>query len=139
MEETGHKTAKITFCGGAGTVTGSNFLLEAEGKKILIDCGLVQGLKIADDINWDPFTYDSKEIDILFVSHAHVDHIGRIPKLISEGFRGKIYSTKPTKALSGPMLDDTMGILSKNIALRLDKIYTEENIKLAFSLWSGFN
>ena len=132
------KTAKITFCGGAGTVTGSNFLLEAEGKKILIDCGLVQGIKLADDINWDPFTYDSKEIDILFISHAHVDHIGRIPKLISEGFRGKIYSTKPTRALALPMLEDTAEILKKNTDLGLDKIYTAENIKLALSLWEGF-
>ena len=76
------KTAKITFCGGAGTVTGSNFLLEIDGKRILIDCGLTQGTKVADDINWDPFPYDVKGVDILFVTHAHVDHVGRIPKLI---------------------------------------------------------
>ena len=106
--------AKITFCGGAGTVTGSNFLLEADGKKILIDCGLTQGIKLADDINWSPFSYDSREIDMLFVTHAHVDHIGRIPKLIEEGFRGKIYSTPPTRSLALPMLNDTMAILSKN-------------------------
>ncbi|MEK7128368.1 MAG: MBL fold metallo-hydrolase [Patescibacteria group bacterium] len=133
------KTAKITFCGGTGSVTGSNFLLEIDGKKILIDCGLTQGFKLADDINWDPFPYDAKTIDILFVTHAHVDHIGRIPKLIHEGFRGKIYSTKPTKALATFMLEDTMGILSKNTELGLDKIYTEENIQLALSLWEGFD
>jgi len=108
------KTAKITFCGGTGSVTGSNFLLEADGKKILIDCGLTQGIKLADDINWDPFPYDSKAIDILFITHAHVDHLGRVPKLISEGFRGKIYSTEPTRALASPMLEDTADILSKN-------------------------
>lgn len=130
--------AKITFCGGTGSVTGANFLLEAGGKKILIDCGLTQGIKLADDMNWDPFPYDPKEIDILFITHAHVDHIGRIPKLISEGFRGKIYSTKPTQALTGPMLEDTTGILSKNREFHLDKIYTEENTKIALSLWQGF-
>src|SRR3990167_7547140 len=132
------KIAKITFCGGTGSVTGANFLLEVEGKKILVDCGLTQGFKLADDINWDPFPYDGKTIDILFVTHAHVDHLGRVPKLINEGFRGKIYSTEPTHALALPMLEDTAGILSKNTELHLDKIYTEENIKLALSLWQGF-
>jgi len=132
------KIAKITFGGGTGSVTGANFLLEIEDKKILIDCGLTQGLKMADDINWDPFPYDAKSIDILFITHAHIDHIGRIPKLISEGFRGEIYSTKPTLRLSGIMLEDTMEILSKNTMLDLDKIYTPENIKLALSLWQGF-
>jgi len=132
------KIAKITFCGGTGLVTGANFLLEIDGKKILVDCGLIQGIKLADDINWDPFLYDPKEIDILFVTHGHVDHLGRIPKLIKEGFHGKIYSTEPTKGLAEPMLEDTAGILSKNTDLGLDKIYTEENIKLALSLWQGF-
>ena len=132
------KTAKITFYGGTGSVTGSNFLLEIDGKKVLVDCGLTQGFKLADDINWDPFPYDPKSIDILFITHAHVDHIGRVPKLIAEGFRGKIYSTEPTRGLASPMLEDTMEILSKNTDLGLDKIYTPENIKLALSLWSGF-
>jgi metallo-beta-lactamase family protein len=132
------KTAKITFCGGTGSVTGANFLFEVDGKKILVDCGLTQGEKVADDINWDPFPYDSKEIDILFVTHAHVDHLGRIPKLIAEGFKGQIYSTLPTLGLAPAMLEDTAGILSKNTELGLDKIYTPENIKLALSLWQGF-
>ncbi|OGI75661.1 hypothetical protein A3C67_02620 [Candidatus Nomurabacteria bacterium RIFCSPHIGHO2_02_FULL_42_19] len=139
MESTGEKTAKITFYGGVNSVTGANFLMEADGKKILVDCGLTQGTKWIDDVNWAPFGYDPKEIDILFITHAHVDHIGRIPKLIQEGFCGKIYSTMPTKMLAGPMLDDTMGILSKNTALKLDEIYTPDNIKTALSLWSGFN
>jgi metallo-beta-lactamase family protein len=132
------KNAKITFCGGTGSVTGANFLLEIEGKKFLIDCGLTQGDKLDDAVNWEPFPYDPKEIEILFITHAHLDHLGRIPKLVNDGFRGKIYSTEPTKALAGPMLDDTMGILGKNRELGLDKIYTEENIKLTLSLWHGF-
>ena len=133
------KEAKIKFCGGTGSVTGANFLLEIDGKKILVDCGLTQGFKVADDINWDPFPYDSKEIDILFVTHAHVDHLGRIPKLLHEGFKGKIYSTEPTHALALPMLEDTAGILSKNTELNLDKIYSPENLKTTLSLWQGFD
>jgi len=133
------KIAKVTFYGGTGSVTGANFLLEIDGKRILIDCGLTQGENLEDSINWDPFPYDPKEIDILFVTHAHVDHLGRIPKLINEGFRGEIYSTEPTKALAGPMFEDTAGILGRNEDLGLDKIYSAENIKLAVSLWQGFS
>ena len=132
------KIAKVTFHGGTGSVTGANFMLEIDGKKILVDCGLTQGSKVADDVNWDPFPYDPKEVDILFVTHGHVDHLGRIPKLIHEGFRGKIYSTEPTKGLALPMLEDTAGILEKNTELGLDKIYSPENIKLTLSLWEGF-
>src|SRR3990167_472579 len=132
------KNVKLTFCGGTGSVTGANFLFEIEDKKILVDCGLTQGFNLADDINWDPFPYDAKTINILFITHAHVDHLGRVPKLISEGFRGKIYSTKPTRALAFPMLEDTADILSKNTELHIDKIYTPENIKSALSLWQGF-
>ena len=132
------KIAKITFHGGTGSVTGANFLFEVEGKKMLVDCGLTQGTKMADDINWNDFAYNPKEIDILFITHAHVDHIGLIPKLINEGFEGKIYSTEPTKALANPMLEDTSGILSKNREHGLDKIYSEENIKKALSLWESF-
>ena len=138
MENTIAKTAKITFYGGTGTVTGANFLLEIDGKRILVDCGLTQGEKIADDINWSPFLYNPKEIDILFVTHAHIDHLGRVPKLIKEGFQGKIYSTEPTRGLANPMLEDTAAILSKNTELGLDKIYSAENIKTALSLWQGF-
>jgi metallo-beta-lactamase family protein len=131
--------AKITFCGGTGSVTGANFLFEVDGKKILVDCGLTQGMKLADDINWDPFPYDPKEIDILFVTHAHVDHLGRVPKLIHDGFNGKIYSTEPTKAMAPLMLEDTAGILSKSSEFNLGTIYSEENIRKALSLWEGFN
>ena len=129
--------ATITFSGGAGSVTGSNFLFEADGKKILVDCGLLQGVKLADDINWEPFPYEPKEVDILFVTHAHVDHLGRIRKILAEGFRGKILSTPPTRALAGPMLDDAAGILRGNPHFALEKIYTEERLRETLSLWQS--
>ena len=129
------KKLKITFCSGAGTVTGANFLLEGNGKKFLIDCGLIQGEKFVDDLNWAKFTYDASTIDILFISHSHIDHIGRIPKLISEGFNGKIISTIPTKELTEIMLADTAHILSRDTENNLAEIYTPENIKKALSLW----
>lgn len=132
---TNDKNLEITFCSGAGTVTGSNFLLEGNGKKFLIDCGLIQGEKVADDLNWSDFPYNASEIDILFITHGHIDHIGRIPKLIADGFHGKIISTVPTKDITEVMLADTAHILSRDKDLGLDKIYTEENIKKALDLW----
>ncbi|MFA5933851.1 MAG: MBL fold metallo-hydrolase [Candidatus Paceibacterota bacterium] len=132
------KKLKLTFCGGAGSVTGANFLLEVEGKKILVDCGLSQGTKLADDENWEPFQYDPTSIDILFVTHAHVDHVGRIPKLIHDGFHGKIYSTIPTKALAEPMLDDTVFILSKYHEQSVHDFFTKEIVHQIIGLWEGF-
>ncbi|MDD3662882.1 MAG: MBL fold metallo-hydrolase [Candidatus Pacebacteria bacterium] len=129
------KNLKVTFCSGAGTVTGANFLLEGENKKFLVDCGLIQGEQFVDDLNWEKFPYDAKDIDILFITHGHADHIGRIPKLISEGFNGKIISTIPTKEITEIMLADTAHLLSRDKEHNLDKIYTEENIKKAMSLW----
>lgn len=129
---------KITFAGGTGSVTGANFFLEIADKKILIDCGLTQGTKLADDMNWEAFPYKPEEVDILFITHAHVDHLGRIPKLVSDGFKGEIYSTLPTKSLAEPMLNDTMMILSKSIKFNLNEIYTIENINRTLSLWRGF-
>jgi len=129
---------KLKFCGGAGSVTGANFLLYNNEIKILIDCGLEQGSKMAEVSNWEPFPYDPKEIDFLLVTHAHTDHIGRIPKLIHEGFSGRILSTSATKDLSSVMLADTGRILSQSQSGKeygLDKIYSEKTISKVFSLW----
>ena len=98
---------KITFLGAAKTVTGSNFLVEAAGKKFLVDCGMYQG-KITEELeNSDPFIYDVHDIDFMLLTHAHIDHSGRIPKLYVEGYRNPVYATKATCDLCGIMLPDS--------------------------------
>ncbi len=98
---------KITFLGATKTVTGSNYLVEAAGKKFLVDCGMWQGRKELEEENYDEFEYDPKEIDFMLLTHAHIDHSGRIPKLYNEGFRGKIYTQKATCDLCALMLPDS--------------------------------
>jgi metallo-beta-lactamase family protein len=134
----GPKTLKLTFAGGTGSVTGANFLLEGDDKKFLIDCGLEQGSKAAEQANLKPFIYDPSTIDVLFITHAHIDHIGRIPKLVHDGFKGLIYSTIPTKDITALMLADTANILShshNDDTAVLKEIYSDEIIAKAMSLW----
>lgn len=130
------KKAKLTFAGGTGGPTGSNFLFETEERKILIDCGLVQGGKMSEDENREPFEYDPDSIDLLFVTHAHLDHVGRIPFLVKNGFKGKIYSTPPTKDLAELMMEDGLRLMEKEAEHeRKEPLYGSEDIKKALSLW----
>lgn len=133
------KKLKLTFAGGTGSVTGANFLVEAPesdgGFKFLVDCGLEQGTRTAEENNWKTFIYDPSSVNALFITHAHIDHIGRIPKLIHDGFNGTIYSTVPTKEITDLMLQDTAHILSKGDNELLKQIYTEANIKKAMDSW----
>lgn len=130
------KTSTITFCGGVEQVTGSNFLLNTGESNILIDCGLSQGGSDAENKNWEPFPYQPKDIAFLVVTHAHIDHIGRIPQLVKEGFNGRIISTLPTKDLAGPMLMDAFEILTGTARYRKrEPLYDKEDIRRAFSLW----
>lgn len=101
---------KLTFFGGAGTVTGSKVLLETAHKKILIDCGLFQGLKELRLKNWDPLPMDINELDAVFLTHAHLDHCGYLPVLVKDGFPGKIYCTPATKDLTKIILLDSAKI-----------------------------
>lgn len=128
--------ARLSFFGAVDSVTGSNFLYEAAGKKILIDCGLYQGDKFADDRNREKFPFDPASIDILLVTHAHIDHIGRIPRIVNEGFRGRIVSTPPTHDLAEVMLMDTVRILAHEAtADGVLPIYDEKDVRATMKLW----
>ena len=98
---------KITFLGATKTVTGSNFLVEAAGKKFLVDCGMYQGAAEEEWENSAPFAFPVEEIDFVLLTHAHIDHSGRIPKLYNDGYRHKIYATKATCDLCSIMLPDS--------------------------------
>lgn len=98
---------KVTFLGAAKTVTGSNFLVEGAGKKFLVDCGMYQGAAAEELENSAPFMFNIDEIDFMLLTHAHIDHSGRIPKLYNEGYRNPIFATKATCDLCSIMLPDS--------------------------------
>lgn len=126
---------KLSFYGGAGKVTGSNFLVEGVRGKILVDCGIEQGADFVAGHMYEPFPYNVKEVDALVVTHAHLDHVGRIPKLVKEGFRGKIYMTQPTRDLAVLILLDSSHILAEE-ARHLGRLplYDDNDVETAFSL-----
>ena len=101
---------KVHFLGAAGTVTGSKYLIETESKKILIDCGLFQGVKKIRQLNWEYLPIDVEEIDCVLLTHAHMDHTGYLPRLIDMGFHKKIYGTAPTLEIAEIILRDSAKI-----------------------------
>jgi len=126
----------ITFYGGAGEVTGANFLLVdgLSGLRILVDCGLFQSSKSFDRKNQADFAYDPRRIDYLFITHAHLDHIGRIPKLVRDGFRGPIYSTPPTKEIAEISLRDSLSLFRKENETD-EPLFDHHDIAQALSQW----
>jgi len=98
---------RLTFLGATGTVTGSRFVLETNGQKMLIDCGLFQGLKKNRLKNWEPFPVSPSEIESIFLTHAHIDHSGYLPRFCKNGFSGKIHCTMATHDLCEIMLRDS--------------------------------
>lgn len=97
---------RVTFWGAAEAVTGSRFLVESAGARVLVDCGLFQGVKRLREQNWDPFPVDPASIDAVVLTHAHIDHSGYLPKLVRDGFRGRIWCTPSTAALARILLPD---------------------------------
>ena len=122
--------ATLTFLGAAGSVTGSKHLIEAGGKKLLLDCGLFQGGKELRLRNWDPLPIDPATIDWVVLSHAHIDHTGYLPRLLRDGFRGTIYANAATRDLCGILLPDSAHLQEEDAAHAAAKGYSKHETPL---------
>lgn len=140
---------KIKFYGSANMVTGSNHLIEVGNKKLILDCGMFQGGREEDLLNYEVFPYNPADIDYLILSHAHIDHSGRIPKLVKDGFRGRILTTKATFDLSKIMLQDSANIQQSDTEWEnkkreragkelLEPLYTSEDVFQALNLFEKY-
>jgi metallo-beta-lactamase family protein len=139
---------KVTCLGATGTVTGSNFLVEsAQGKKVLVDCGLFQGGRLMEERNRHDWGFDPGQINTLFLTHAHIDHSGKIPKLVKDGFNGQIITSPPTADLCGIMLLDSAHIQEMDAEWQTRKnrrkasgevlpLYTTEDAEASLKLFS---
>ncbi len=139
---------RVTCLGGAGMVTGSNYLIEsAAGKKVLVDCGLFQGGKKMEERNWKEWGFDPAQISTLFLTHAHIDHSGKIPKLVKDGFKGRILSSPPTAELCSIMLLDAAHVQEMDAEWQTRKnkrraneavppLYTTEDAEASLKLFS---
>jgi metallo-beta-lactamase family protein len=115
---------KITFLGAAGTVTGSKYLVEAEGKRLLVDCGLFEGSRELKQRNWDKLTVDPATIDWVLLTHAHIDHTGYLPRLVRNGYRGPIYANIATHELCTLLLPDSAHLQEEDTRYALKKGYS---------------
>ncbi len=129
---------KITFYGGTKIVTGANYLLDSGKKKILVDCGLFQGSKYAEGMNYEKFAYDASEIDYVFVTHSHTDHSGRLAKLYKDGFRGELIASKPTLDMIRIALPDNMNLIKEEAAKEgHEPLFNAEDLDGVLSLARG--
>jgi metallo-beta-lactamase family protein len=126
------KFVKVNFLGASGVVTGSKFLLETSEQNILIDCGMFQGLKTLRELNWSNLPVDVKSIDIVLLTHGHLDHVGYLPRLLKQGFRGKIVGTAPTLAIAEIILKDSAKIHEEEADKANKEKYTKHKPALPF-------
>ena len=119
--------ASLTFLGAAGTVTGSKHLLEFDGYRVLVDCGLFQGLKDLRLRNWEPLPIEPASIDAVILTHAHLDHCGYLPRLVAAGFRGRVFCTPGTKELCSLILPDSARIQEEDTRLANRHGYTKHS------------
>ena len=131
------KGSRVMFYTGVGTVTGANFLVEsAAGVRVVIDCGLVQGERVALAENYEKFPYDLSSISALVITHAHLDHVGRIPKFVKDGYRGPIFSTPETRALAELVLNDAVGIMiNESRQDGREPLYSLDDVRNIFGQW----
>ena len=124
----------LTFHGGAESVTGSNFLVEGDRGRLLVDCGIEQGQDYCQECMYEPFPYDTSAIDALIITHSHLDHIGRAPKLMREGFKGMVYMTAPTRDLMWLILFDAARILASEARSRAQEpLYDDKDVEALMS------
>lgn len=128
---------RLSFYGGVGSVTGANFMLSDGATTLLVDCGLTQGSKDVLAKNAEPFAYNPQDVQFLVVTHAHIDHIGRIGKLVRDGFAGTIYSTPATRDLARPMLEDALKVMRADAprGKEVPVLYEAADVETAFSMW----
>ncbi|MDW8286552.1 MAG: MBL fold metallo-hydrolase, partial [Flammeovirgaceae bacterium] len=135
----------LHFLGGAGTVTGSKHLIEANKRKILIDCGLFQGIKALRLLNWENFPVNPQQIECVILTHGHLDHVGYLPLLVRQGFKGTIYANEPTIEIAKLVLLDSARIQEED-AIRANEngyskhhparpLYTTDDVKAVFPLF----
>lgn len=124
---------KIKFLGANTSVTGSCHMITTRGHKFLLDCGMFQGSDEMDQLNSEPFDFDPEEIEFVLLSHAHVDHSGRIPLLVKRGFKGRIYCTDATADLLGIMLRDSAFIQQKETEWK-----NRKNQRAGLPLWNPY-
>lgn len=128
---TGNKTT-IHFLGAAGTVTGSKYLLETKNKKLMVDCGVFQGLKELRLLNWEKPEYDPKAIDAVLLTHGHLDHTGYLARLVKLGFKGKIYGSEPTLKIAEIILKDSAKIQEEEATRANKEGYSKHSPARAF-------